>query len=125
VEATVQDYGERAGLPLDGVFSDCCFGRGQCCISDKTAHASAFDFGGLIDEFAFIIGEVNECFFSKARRGSPTRCCRFFLCHKQMVSPNFLPLCHSTGAVHKSQGTCKLPASWRGAPFASTYSFVS
>lgn len=104
MEAVVQDYGERAGLALDAVFPDCYFGRSQCCISDKTAYTTAFDFGGLIDEFAFIVGEVNECFFPKTRCGSPPRCGRFFLCHKQMVSPNFLLLCHSPGAVHKSQG---------------------
>jgi hypothetical protein len=94
-------------LPLDAFSPDCCFSRGQCCISDKTAHTSAFDFGSLIDEFAFIIGEVNECFFSKARLGSPTRCGRPPFCHKQMVSPNFLPLSPSTGAVQKSQRRCK------------------
>ena len=102
MEAAVQDYG-NARLPLDAIFPDCCFGRGQCCISDKTAHTSAFDFGSLIDEFAFIIGEVNECFFPKTRLGSPPRCGRPFFCHRQMVSPNFLPLSYSTGAVHKSQ----------------------
>ena len=94
----------NARLSFDAIFPDCCFGRGQRCVSYKTAYTSAFDFGSLIDEFAFIVGEVNECFFSKARCGSPTRCGRSFLCHKKMVSPNFWPLSHSTGAVHKSQG---------------------
>jgi hypothetical protein len=93
----------NARLPLDAIFPDCCFSRGQCCICDKTAHASAFDFGSLIDEFAFIIGEVDECFFSEARLGSATRCGRRFFCHKQMVPLNFLPLSCSTGAVHKGQ----------------------
>ena len=37
-------------LLLDVVFPDCCFGRGQRRISDKTAHTSTFDFGGLIDQ---------------------------------------------------------------------------
>ena len=89
----------NVGLLLDAIFSDCCFGRSQRRISDETAHTSTFDYGGLIDQFAFVVGEVNECFVSKASRGSPTRCRGLFLSHKQMVSPNFLPSSYSTGPV--------------------------
>lgn len=98
----VLDCGERAALLLDPIFSDCRFGRGQCCIGDKTAHTSAFDFGSLIDERAFVIGEVNECLFPKAWSGSPTRCRRLFFCHKQMVSPKFLLWSYSARAVRKN-----------------------
>ena len=86
-------------LLLDAIFSDCCFGRSQRRISYKTAHTSTFDFGGLIDQFAFIVGEVNESFFPKARCGSPTRCGGLFLRHNQMVSPNSRPSFYSTGLM--------------------------
>jgi hypothetical protein len=86
-------------LLLDAVFSECCFGSSQRRISDKAAHTSTFDFGGLIDQFAFIVGEVNESFFPKAWCGSPTRCVGLFLRHNQMVSPNSRPSSHSTGPI--------------------------
>ena len=89
MEMDVWDYGS-VGLLLDAIFSDCCFGRSQRRIGDKTAYTSTFDFGGLIDQFAFVVGEVNESLVSKAWCGSPTRCGGLFLPHKQMVSPNFL-----------------------------------
>jgi hypothetical protein len=79
------------GLLLDAMFSDCCFGRSQRRISDKTADTSTFDFGGLIDQIAFVVGKVNESFFPKAWCGSPTRRAGLFLPHKQMVSPNISP----------------------------------
>jgi hypothetical protein len=102
IEMDVRDY-ENVELLLDAIFSDCCFGRSQRRISDKTAHTSTFDFGGLIDQFAFIVGEVNESFFSKAWCGSPTRCGGLFLRHNQMVSPNSGPSSYSTCPMCKGQ----------------------
>lgn len=91
VETDVWDHG-NVGLLLDAILSNCRFSRSQRRISDKTAHTSTFDFGGLIDQFAFVVGEVNESFVSKAWCGSPTRGGGLFLRHKQMVSPNFFSL---------------------------------
>jgi hypothetical protein len=86
-------------LLLAAISSDCCFGRSQRRISDKTAHTSTFDFGGLIDQFAFIVGEVNEGFFPKAWCRSPTRYGGLFLRHSQMVSSNLGPSSYSTGPM--------------------------
>ena len=78
---------------------DCCFGRSQRRISDKTAHTSTFDFGGLIDQFAFFVGEIDESFFPKAWCRSPTRSDGLFLGHNQMVSENSMPSSYSTGPM--------------------------
>jgi hypothetical protein len=88
-------------LLLDAIFSDCCFGRSQRRIGDKTAHTSTFDFGGLIDQFTFIVGEVDESFSSEAWCRSPTGCAGRFLRHNQMVSLNSRLAANSTGSVWK------------------------
>lgn len=99
MDTDVGDHG-NVGLLLEAIFSDCRFGRSQRRIGDKTAHTSTVDFGGLIDQFAFVVGEVNESLVSKAWCGSPTRCRGLFLRHEEMVSPNFLPSSYSTGPVY-------------------------
>jgi hypothetical protein len=48
METGVWDY-VNVSLLLNAIVPDCRFGRSQRRISDKTAHTSTFDFGGLID----------------------------------------------------------------------------
>jgi len=87
----------KARLLLDAISPDCCVGCSQCCISDKTAHTSAFDFGSPIDKFTFVVSKVNESFFPKARSGSPTRRRTLFFGHSKMVTPKFLLVRYSLG----------------------------
>ena len=81
------------------LFSDCFFGRCKCCISDKTAYTSTFDFGNSIDEFALLIGKVNERFFPSPGLHIRRDVADFSFVIKQMVPPKFSVLSHSTAAV--------------------------